>query len=177
MLTRLIPFWKAFCSLSCSLTRPASCPNQVLAPVEITMACAVPLTTLVPIKHRVSHSSGLLCCGSRLVATFSTGSDSPVSEAWATNRSRACTTRRSAGIISPAASLMTSPGTNWSIGSSTQPFSPFSLITRSTVAVLLTIAFSASAALVERASCTKFSSVEMTTIRAMTPAANISSVA
>ena len=33
-----------------------------------------------------------------------------------------------------------------------QPFSPLSLITRSTVAVLLTIAFRASAALVERAS-------------------------
>ncbi|MNN72949.1 hypothetical protein D3C81_1890280 [compost metagenome] len=89
MLTRLIPFWNAFCSLSCSVTRPASCPNQVFAPVEMTIACAVPLTTLVPIKHRVSHSSGLLCCGSRLVATFSTGSDSPVSEACETNRSRA----------------------------------------------------------------------------------------
>ncbi|MNN80805.1 hypothetical protein D3C81_1975670 [compost metagenome] len=89
MLTRLMPFWKAFGSFSCSLTRPASRPNQVLPPVAKTIACAVPLTTLVPIKQTVSLSSGLVCCGLRLRATFSTGNDSPVSEACATNRSRA----------------------------------------------------------------------------------------
>ncbi len=31
MLTRPMPFWNAFGSLSCSLTRPASCPNQGIA--------------------------------------------------------------------------------------------------------------------------------------------------
>ncbi len=145
--------------------------------MAITIACAVPLTTVVPIKHRVSHSSGLLCCGSRLWATFSTGRDSPVSEAWATNRSRAWRIRKSAGIMSPAASFTRSPGTSWSIGTSRQPLSPLSLRVRRTVAVLLTIAFRASAARVERASWIKFSSVEMPTIRAITPAANRSSVA
>ena len=69
-----------------------------------------------------------------------------------------------------------SPGTSWSIGSSSQRLSPCSFTTRSTVAVLLTIAFSASAALVERASWMKLSSVEIPTIRAITPAANRSSV-
>ena len=152
MLTRPMPFWNAFGSLSCSLTRPASCPNQVLPPVAVTIACAVPLTTVVPIKHKVSHSSGFICCGSRVRATFSTGRDSPVSDACATNRSRAWMIRKSAGIMSPAASFTRSPGTSWSMGSSIQAFSPRSLITRDTVAVLLTIAFSASAALVERAS-------------------------
>nr|VXZ89337.1 Uncharacterised protein [Klebsiella pneumoniae] len=44
------------------------------------------------------------------------------------------------------------------------------------MAVLLTIAFSASAALVERASRMKLSNVEIPTIRAITPAANRSSV-
>ncbi len=69
-----------------------------------------------------------------------------------------------------------SPGTSWSIGSSSQRLSPCSFTTRSTVAVLLTIAFSASAALVERASWMKLSNVEIPTIRAITPAANRSSV-
>ena len=78
--------------------------------------------------------------------------------------------------MSPADSRMMSPGTSWSIGSSSQRLSPCSLTTRSTVAVLLTIAFSASAALVERASWMKLSSVEIPTIRAITPAANRSSV-
>ncbi|MNC27523.1 hypothetical protein D3C75_756950 [compost metagenome] len=151
-LTRLMPFWNAFGSLSCWVTRPASCPNQVLPPVEMIIASAVPLTTLVPIKHSVSHSSGLLCDRSRLTATFSTGKDSPVSEAWPTKRSRAWMTRKSAGIMSPAASLTMSPGTSWSSGISINSFSPLSWTTRSTVAVLLTIAFSVSAALVERAS-------------------------
>ncbi|MNN69891.1 hypothetical protein D3C81_1857160 [compost metagenome] len=50
-------------------------------------------------------------------------------------------------------------------------------MTRCTVAVLLTIAFRASAARVERASWIKLSMVEIATISAITPAANRSSVA
>ena len=53
------------------------------------------------------------------IADFSTGIASPVSAASFKNRSLAASTRRSAGIMSPAESLTTSPGTSSSIGIST----------------------------------------------------------
>ena len=128
-------------------------------------------------------SSSELAVSTRCVALFSTGSDSPVKAACATNRSLAVRMRQSAGIMSPADSSTTSPGTRSASGSSmrreplacgatpsarrTSPSegSPASL--RSTVAVFCTIALSASAARLERRSCAKRSSVEMTTIEPM----------
>ena len=52
-------------------------------------------------------------CRARSAASvFSTGMDSPVSVAWMTNRSLAERSRTSPGIMSPAESLTTSPGTS-----------------------------------------------------------------
>lgn len=72
---------------------------------------------------------------------------------------------------------MISPGTSCAIGSSTSSLLPVSASLRITVAVLLTMAFSASAARLERASWMKFSSVEISTISAITKAPVRSSVA
>ncbi len=75
-------------------------------------AIAVPLSTLVPRKATFASSMGDLPGGPLSVSNFSTGNDSPVNEPWMTNRSLAETIRMSAGIMSPAASLTTSPGTS-----------------------------------------------------------------
>ena len=125
-------------------------------------ASAEPDTTLVPISRMLSSSGAVAAASLRGCSNFSTGSDSPVIEAWPTNRSLAESTRRSAGIMSPADSASTSPGTSWRIGSSTRS------CPRSTVAVLLTISLSRSAARFDLPSCQKRSSVESTTMVAMT---------
>ena len=52
-------------------------------------------------------------------ADFSTGMDSPVIADCDTNKSLAVSTRQSAGIMSPADSQITSPGTNSLVASST----------------------------------------------------------
>jgi hypothetical protein len=95
-------------------------------------------------------------------ANFSTGSASPVSADWLTNKSLAISTRQSAGIMSPADNATRSPGTSSRIGSSTRRApamagSKSAAIRgdeagRSTVAVLLTIARRRSADWLERAS-------------------------
>ncbi|MNT76416.1 hypothetical protein D3C72_2154160 [compost metagenome] len=90
--------------------------------------------------------------------------------AWLTNRSLAESKRQSAGIMSPADSTMMSPCTSWRIGSS------ICWPLRSTVAVLLTMAFRRSAARFERPSCTKRSRVERITMVPMTMVAFGSSV-
>src|SRR5450432_1132799 len=79
-------------------------------------------------------------------ACFSTGKLSPVSDPWLTNRSLAWRMRTSPGIMSPAASWTTSPGTNWPRGTSRG--SP----SRTTVALTEIIALSLAAALSARAS-------------------------
>ena len=149
---------------------------------------AAPQTTLVPMNRMLSSSSGLIARTSRWLANFSTGIDSPVIAAWPTNRSLAVSTRQSAGIMSPADSTITSPGTSSLIGSSTRraalPFSgaaadcaaSSATPRRSTVAVLLTIAFEASAAWLDFISCQKRSRVESTTIVPITSVAVRSSV-
>ena len=131
-----------------------------------TSAVAEPETTFVPMKTRLRCSSGVASApppsaGARRWANFSTGSDSPVSADCAMNRSRAASTRQSAGIMSPADSSTRSPGTSWRIGISCG-------VCRSTVAVLLTIALSSSAARIERCSWTKRIAVLSTTIAPMT---------
>ena len=132
-------------------------------------------------------------------ADFSTGSDSPVIADWLTNRSFAASRRRSAGIMSPAASRSTSPGTSCSTGSSTSCDAPpwaglgpracgfaatrppkvaspalgrsgGGLARRNTVARLPTRLRKASAARCERASCTKRISVDSATMARITPA-------
>ena len=139
------------------------------APVWTTIAVAEPETTFVPMKRRLRCSSGA-SLAVRRSANFSSGSDSPVRAACAMKRSRAPSTRQSAGIMSPAERTTTSPGTRRLIGISRRTW-------RSTVALLLTIAFSASAARVERCSWTKRIAVLRSTITPITKAALASWVA
>lgn len=145
-----------------------------------TTAVAEPLTTLVPMKSSTSRSKALRPSGSCSSANFSTGSDSPVIAAWLTNRSLACSTRQSAGIMSPADRRTTSPGTRSRMGSSVRlawaavPGAAPVVAGRSTPAVLATMSLSRSAARPERASCTKRSPVDSSTIAPMTPAARSS---
>ena len=84
-------------------------------------------------------------------SNFSTGNVSPVSELWITNRSFATSMRTSAGIMSPAASVTTSPGTSWDTAIS------WGCPSRVTVAVTEIMAFSLAAALSALASWTSFS--------------------
>ena len=98
--TALTPFSKvvlggfAFRSL-------ARMPSMVSLPTASTMAFALPLTTLLPIKARFSVSvrESRRWTGA---GSFSTASLSPVSADWLRKRSLASRIRRSAGIISPA---------------------------------------------------------------------------
>ncbi len=109
---------------------------MVLGPVAITIASA-PLTTVVPINTGCHTPAD--CCAPAGERLF------PRVTHWLTTpESRAC---KDAGIISPPPEIIAG---NAGRSVSSQPSSPLSLITRSTVAVLLTITFRASAALVER---------------------------
>ena len=97
--------------------------------------------------------------------------DSPVMAACETNKSLAVSTRQSAGIMSPADSRIRSPGTSSLMASSTCRVPvPSGRLPRSTVAVLLTMALSASAALLDLPSCQKRSSVDSATMLPITRA-------
>lgn len=104
--------------------------------------------------------------------------------AWLTKRSLALSRRQSAGIMSPADSRITSPGTRRWMGSSARPpassgdarAGALPASGRSTVAVLLTMALSASAAWLDFSSCQKRSRVDSSTMLAMTTVAFMSSV-
>jgi hypothetical protein len=110
-------------SFRCSETLP----NSVFAPVPVTSAWVVPLTTLVPKKRLfVRFPSGVV--DGRVPAVFSAGKVSPVRDASFTKRSFDSRIRESPGIRSPALSLITSPGTISSTGIS------FGFPSRSTVA-------------------------------------------
>ena len=96
----------------------ATCPNSVAAPVATTTAAPSPLTTEVPRNTPVTASPRPPAPGGRGpgVACFSRGSDSPVSRASFTNRSRIESRRQSAGTRSPAFRWITSPTTTSRIG-------------------------------------------------------------
>ena len=119
-----------------------------------TTAVADPLCTVVPENAMLVQSSMAIevprpwysiSTGS---AVFSTGSLSPVSAAWVTNRSLAVMMRTSAGIMSPAESFTMSPGTTSSMGIS-RPASP----PRITQQVVVTMFLRALAALSLLDSC------------------------
>ena len=139
-------------------TRPlAMAPNDVRLPVAMTAAIAVPLMTLVPMKQIVGMSvrpvDNPAATGGAARSAFSTGSASPVSADWATNRSLAASSRTSAGIMSPAERYTMSPGTNSSMGSSRRRITgpgENSSPARSTVALVLTSLRNASADCVDR---------------------------
>ena len=122
-------------------------PSTVSAPTATTTALALPLTTLLPIKARfaVSVRDRLFSAGA---ASFSTGSLSPVSADWLTNRSLALSILRSAGIMSPADRQTRSPTAISSMG--------ISVLTpaRSTHDVVCIMLPSFSATLPLRVSCT-----------------------
>ena len=103
-------------------------------------------------------------------SNFSTGKLSPVSEPWITNRSFATTMRTSPGIMSPAASLTTSPGTSCETAIS------WGLPSRMTVAVTEIIALSLAAALSAFASCTSLSVTPRRIISSITIPARVSPV-
>ena len=116
-------------------------------------------------KTRLSRSSALPAGAGPRPADFSTGMDSPVMAACETNKSLAVSTRQSAGIMSPADSQTRSPGTSSLMATSMRRASaPAACAGRSTVAVLLTMALSASAAWLDLRSCQKRSSVDSTTM-------------
>ena len=110
-LTLLIPLSKAVAARCPAILR-AMVPRYVLFPVAITIPTPEPLTTLEPMKLILPNSTTLPLFAPLQSGVFSIGSDSPVSDAWLTNKSLASTIRTSAGIISPAAILTTSPGTS-----------------------------------------------------------------
>src|SRR5680860_153505 len=134
-------------------------------------AVAAPLSTLVPRKQMFANSSGETPARVSRVSSFSTGSDSPVNVPCEMNKSFAAMRRTSAGIMFPAESFTTSPGTNCMSGTSS------SLPSRTTLAVTLIIAFSFSAAASALASCTKRSDTPRITIKAITVPARTSPVA
>ena len=107
-------------------------PIMVSSPTTKTKAVARPEITLVPMKARLSLSSKLSRFWPSALdrQAFSTASLSPVKPDCWTKKSRESSKTTSAGIISPALSLTTSPTTISSIGISC------SLPSRSTVAVL-----------------------------------------
>ena len=185
---RLMPWSKAV-GTRARVSVPAMAPKRVARPVASTTPVALPLTTLLPMKHTLGSASAAASAGVAC-ANFSTGSDSPVSAASLTNRSLASSRRRSAGIMSPADSLTTSPGTTRASAISTcaapggcasrrlsvpaaagpaRGTAP-GAFGRSTVAVVCTIARSFSAALPERTSCTNDSSTDSSTMMPITTA-------
>jgi hypothetical protein len=122
-------------------------------------------------KHVFFNSVGELTIVVSASWNFSTGNDSPVRLPCTMKRSFAESTRTSPGIMSPAESLMTSPGTRSRSGIS------FGAPSRSTVAVTWFMALSLAAAVSARASCTKRSPTLSTTMAAITVPARASPVA
>ena len=109
LLTLSIPFWKDVLGFS-SVIVSAILPKYVPSPTLITIPCAAPLSTSVPIKQIVSKSvisSTFPFCSDS--ASFFTESLSPVNEDWFTYKSIASIIRKSAGIKSPAFNKTTSP--------------------------------------------------------------------
>jgi hypothetical protein len=126
---------------------------------------------LVPRKQVLVKSSADTVSRESRASNFSIGSDSPVRLACMTNRSLEEITRRSAGIMSPAESFTTSPGTRSLRGTSV--YCP----SRTTVAVTVIIAFSRAAAESARDSWMNLRRTPRMTIRHITVPALGSSVA
>lgn len=101
----------------------ATFPISVVMPVLVTTTSARPRLTVVfmntiPMRSPMGPSATVTAS-----ARFSTGTDSPVSEDSSTDRFAANIRRPSAGTRSPASRRTRSPGTSWSIAtSSVSPF-------------------------------------------------------
>ncbi|AIV03510.1 hypothetical protein MGM1_1230 [Candidatus Malacoplasma girerdii] len=114
-LTERIP-WSKLDFLVLLVSNFATFPKIVFFPVFTTTPIAVPEETEVPIKQRLLQSNALFVFSLIGVANFSTGSLSPVNDDWVMNKSLADKILISAGIMSPAANLIISPGSTSSIG-------------------------------------------------------------
>ena len=136
-----------------------------------TTAVAEPLSTLVPRNAMLVSSMGAVVAAFFSTSNFSTGKLSPVSEPWVTNKSLASMMRTSPGIMSPAASFTTSPGTSCDTATSR------GVPSRTTVAVTEIMALSLAAALSALASWMSFSPTPNAIISDMTIPARISPVA
>ena len=122
-------------------------PISVDMPVAVTTARPRPRVTAVPSKTMFTRSP--TPAGASSGATlFSTGSLSPVSDASATVRAAASTSRASALTASPSARTSRSPGTTSAAGIR------LSLPSRTTPAVGAAIRCNAATACSARASCT-----------------------
>ncbi len=115
----------------------------------------------MPRKTAVTASPSPPAASAPAVACFSRGSDSPVSAASLTNRSRVERSRPSAGTRSPALRWITSPTTTSRTGTSR------STPSRITVAVWPTCRRRRAAARCERYACVKFRATLSTSISAM----------
>src|ERR1035438_9452344 len=146
-------------------------PRYVSLPVVTTTAVAEPLSTLVPRNAMLVSSRVAVLAGSLPLCNFSTGKLSPVSDPWMMNRSFAATIRTSPGIMSPAASLTTSPGT------SPETAISWGVPSRKAVAVTEIIALSLAAALSAFASWMSLRLTPRAIIRHMTIPARESPVA
>ena len=125
----------------------ATRPISVCIPVAVTTATPRPLVIAVPPKTMLVRSASSTGAGS-VVASFSTGSLSPVSAASATRSELASLRRASAATASPSARTSTSPGTTSSAGMRSR--SP----SRTTAAVAAAIRCKAATACSARASWT-----------------------
>jgi hypothetical protein len=79
--------------------------------VDVALAVAVPLTTLLPVKAMFVQSVREVSASASGAGPFSTGKDSSVRADWFRKKSFAVNMRESAGIMSPALKCRTSPGT------------------------------------------------------------------
>ena len=131
----------------------ARLPKYVWLPIDTTTPTPLPLTTFVPIKHKLFISSGEVFSTSFnkqiLELYFSTGVDSPVKDDCEINKSLASKILKSAGIIEPAVKTTISPGTTSFNGISTF------LLFLITEVVVFIIAFNFSVALSDFVSCIK----------------------
>ena len=91
--------------------RPAIEPISVAIPVATTTADARPEATLVPMCTMLRRSASAAVGSPSQCASFSTGTDSPVSDASPVDSDAASISRASAATTSPASSSTTSPGT------------------------------------------------------------------
>ena len=124
---------------------------------------AVPLRTLVPMNTQLLRSVSPAAAATA-PGIFSTGNVSPVSTAWLTKKSFACSTTASAGTRLPAASRTTSPGTTSAEGSvSSTP-------SRTTIDLIVTCERNCSIAWLAMYSCRKPRMVLPKTTASTTPA-------
>ena len=132
------------CSVASSIS--AIAPISVSIPVAVTTARPVPCATAVPLKT-MSRRSARAAGPGLGVASLSTASLSPVSEASWTRNDAACTRRASAPTASPSPSTSTSPRTSSALGiRTTRP-------SRRTAEVTAVIRASAATAFSALASC------------------------